>query len=388
MKLLCSIVLLLITFFCRTQNSHIGIVVDSDDKEPLEFVNIFNKEAGTLSNADGRYAFTSSKDSVVFYRVGYDKFEATFSMLSDTIFLKKSVFELNEVVVTNTKSLWQKFKDSVRSNYKIEPYKERFFLRCVLRRNDSIVRIQDMVGKLKRKTLFYPEPLDPDKKDFEVELTNMRKVGIATDENDVYFIFPSFYETVLGFVRINYTGTDFELEELQLGDATKSRLNFKAIDSKKIWKNEGHYIINNLDNAILSLEGKITSDGAPFTENRWVRYRTLKSEKKVFFEQSTLAEHYFQKSAKEFAVIEVTDKDKTFKNVYTIEIIMNTYDNFGDFEVDSNINEQKDMFKLKYLYDEAFWNSQNQLLLTVEMQDFVKKMGEDSKEFKVKSNLE
>ncbi|MGF1557964.1 MAG: carboxypeptidase-like regulatory domain-containing protein [Flavobacteriaceae bacterium] len=387
MKLHYTIFLFFSFLFCEAQKFHGGIVVDHEDKEPLEFVNIFNEEYGTISNADGKYAFFSSKDSVIFYRVGYDKLETTVNKLADTVFLKKSVFELSEVVVTNARSMWQKFKDSVQSNYKIAPYKERFFLRCVLRRNDSIVRMQDMVGKLKRKTLFYPEPLEPDKNDFEIELTNMRKVGIATDENNVYFIFPSFYETLLDFVRINHTGKDFELEELQLPDATKSRLNFKAIDSKKIWRNEGHYIINNLDNAILSLEGNTTSDGAPFNQNRWLRYRTLQNKKNIYFEQSSSANLYFLKSAKNFVVVETIDKDKTFKTFFTVEIIMTTFDNFGNFEVKSNINEQKDMFKLNYPYDETFWNSQNQLLLTDEMTAFIEKMGKENKEFKVRGNI-
>lgn len=374
-------------FFCFSQNQHTGLVLDQETNEPLEFVGVYNDKDYTVSNSDGRFAFTSTKDSLIFYRVGYDKLQSTFPKLKDTIFLNKSVLELNEVVVTNEKTIWQKFADSVRTNYRIETYKEKFFLRCVLRRNDTIVRIQDMEGKLKRKTLFYPETMEQNKKDFAVELTNMRKIGINTDKNDTYFIFPSYYETLKEFVRINATGKGFELEEFQFDERKMSRLNFTSIPSEKVKSIQGHYIINNIDNAMLSFELNIAWDGAKFTKNRWLRYRTLQKNVKIFFEKAPVIGDYFLKSAKNYLVVEALDKENTFRNVFTIEILLTSFHNFGNFDVKSNINEHKDMFKLKFPYNPEYWNSQNQLLLTNEMQEFIKTMGEYNKEFKVKSNM-
>ncbi len=86
--------------------------------------------------------------------------------------------ELDEVVLIQPKSLWNKIRDSLESNYKLTPFKERFFLLCVLRKNGAIVRIQDIAGKLSRKTMLYKKGMDPDKSDFEFEITHMRKVGI------------------------------------------------------------------------------------------------------------------------------------------------------------------------------------------------------------------
>lgn len=59
--------------FSFSQNQHLGIILDNETKEPLEFVNVFNTTNHTVSNNDGRFAFTSSEDSVTFYRVGYEK---------------------------------------------------------------------------------------------------------------------------------------------------------------------------------------------------------------------------------------------------------------------------------------------------------------------------
>ncbi len=65
MKFLNISILLFTTLICNAQNFHQGIILDQDVKEPLEFVNVFNSEDNTISNADGQYAFSSSKDSII-----------------------------------------------------------------------------------------------------------------------------------------------------------------------------------------------------------------------------------------------------------------------------------------------------------------------------------
>tara|TARA_R110000737_G_scaffold108870_1_gene141747 strand:- start:155 stop:970 length:816 start_codon:yes stop_codon:yes gene_type:complete len=119
-----------------------------------------------MTNSDGRFQFSTSSDTIIIYRPGYDKIISTFKKTRDTIFLNKSVLELNEVTVTNEKTLWQKVKDSIDSNYRLYPYKEKFLLRGVLRYNGEITRIQDIQGKLERRTLLYTKDIEPDDKDF------------------------------------------------------------------------------------------------------------------------------------------------------------------------------------------------------------------------------
>ncbi|TLP80987.1 carboxypeptidase-like regulatory domain-containing protein [Maribacter sp. ACAM166] len=148
-------ILLLFSIFTYSQNRRSGIVLVEADKSPMEFVGIYNGTEHTMTNADGRFLFSSTSDSITIYRPGYDKRSTSFQKVSDTIYLQKSVLELNEVTVTNEKTLWQKVKDSIKSNYALYPYKEKFLLRGVLRYNGEITRIQDIQGKLKRKTLLY-----------------------------------------------------------------------------------------------------------------------------------------------------------------------------------------------------------------------------------------
>ncbi|WP_291963693.1 carboxypeptidase-like regulatory domain-containing protein, partial [Maribacter sp.] len=111
----------LLSFIGYTQQTIDAVIVDSANKTPLEFVGIYNSKNHTITNEDGRFQFSSSTDSIIVYRVGYDKLTTTFQKVKDTIYLNKSVLELNEVTVTNEKTLWQKVGDSIRSNYPIYP---------------------------------------------------------------------------------------------------------------------------------------------------------------------------------------------------------------------------------------------------------------------------
>lgn len=73
------------------------------------------------------------------------------------------------------------------------------------------------------------------------------------------------------------------------------------------------------------------------------------------------------------------------KIFYDVSYIMNTLENFGDFKVKKNVSLTKDVFKLKYPYDESFWKTQNQLLLTNEMRLFIKEANKS--EFRVSNNI-
>ncbi|MGB5556122.1 MAG: hypothetical protein WBM83_15810, partial [Flavobacteriaceae bacterium] len=84
------------SLICFAQHRHQGIVVDADGKEPLEFVGIYNDQAHTMTNSDGQFLFSTTLDSVTYYRVGYEKFKTTIDQLGDTVYLQKSILELDE----------------------------------------------------------------------------------------------------------------------------------------------------------------------------------------------------------------------------------------------------------------------------------------------------
>ena len=381
------LVLFLFSYIGYSQQTINAIVIDSADNSPLEFVGIYNSKDHTITNEDGRFQFSSSLDSITIYRVGYDKLHTVFQKINDTIYLNKSILELNEVTVTNEKTLWQKVRDSIRSNYPIYPYKEKFLLRGVLRYNGEITRIQDLQGKLERKTLLYTGKINPDKKDFKVELTNMRKVGLVKDEKKVYFIFETFYQLFMNFTPMNATGDAFDLTESTFNNGSKTNLSFHT---KPEFNNEiinGHYIINNDDNAIERMYMVINSKNNPYKKDGNIKFRTVAVEKEISLSKSLITNRYYIASAKYDVKVEVTDDKNSYTSYYDVSFILTTSDNEGDFDVKKNVSTSKDLFKIKFPYDQRYWNAQNQLLLTNEMLDFIEKVQDPSNEFKVRSNI-
>ncbi|WP_340158612.1 hypothetical protein [uncultured Maribacter sp.] len=377
----------LLSFIGFSQQTIDAVIVDGADNVPLEFVGVYNSKDHTISNEDGRFQFSSLLDSITIYRVGYDKLSTTFQKAKDTIFLNKSVLELNEVTVTNEKTLWQKVGDSIRSNYPIYPYKEKFLLRGVLRYNGEITRIQDLQGKLERRTLLYTKEIDPDKKDFKVELTNMRKVGFVKDENEVYFIFETFYQLFMNFTPMNATGDAFDLTEATFNNGSKTNLSFQtkpAIENEEV---NGHYIINNNDHAIERIYMAINNKDNPYKKDGNIRFRTVSVEKEMSLSKSSITNKYYIATAKYDVKVEVTDDKNSYTSFYDVSFILTTSDHEGDFPVKKNVSTSKDLFKIKYPYDQRYWNAQNQLLLTEEMLNFIDKVQDPNNEFKVRSNI-
>lgn len=378
--------LFFLIFICtNAQNQKLGIVLDAEDLKPIEFVDVFNNYDSTLTNEDGRFFFLSSRDSIIFSKLGYNRLKTTFNQTSDTILLNKKVIALDGVTVIRTDSLWQKVKRNVAKNYSLHPYNEKFFLRSTLKLNDSLVRIQDMQGQLHRKTLLYSQGLELTKKDYEIELTNMRKVGVATDKNKVYFRFPTFYGLLSNFVRLNATGPDFKLKELPFLNEAKTRYEFLFENEHQVTK--GHYIINTNTYAIVECHLSVTTKNIPYSKDKWLHYRTNKHIVKVIFDFDKTEKKYYIKNAILTQEVECTNEEKSFKEVYESRFVMDTYDNFGDFKVKKNISAVKDIFKIKYKYDSNYWEEQNQLLLTNEMVAFIKRMGTKNKEYKIRSNI-
>ncbi len=377
-----------LVFTLTAQKQYEGIVLDAEGKEPVEFVGIFNQQDHTLTNTNGKFLFSTALDSVVLYRIGYKKLQLPVNQLSDTIYLEKSLFELDEVVVTNAKTIYQKIKDSINSNYFLKPHTERFFIRALLRRNDTIVRIQDMQGKVKRKTSIYTGNLELDKNDFEIELQNMRQLGITKDDDNIYFGFPSLYNIYSESVRLNAMGPDFEVTEQPFENGDEIKVDFKSNTNDNSGESHGNYIINGKDNAILSF----TATSIPYypetIENETKYSKMSKVEVLMLFTKNQLTQRYYMNLAKRKGFWEIKPNDKSEITTFEMEIILYTTKSFGNERVKSNVNEQKDIFKLKHPYNEVYWQSQNQLLLTDEMLDFIRRMENKNSQFKVRSNLD
>ena len=372
-----------------SQNQKLGIVLDSENQKPIEFVDVYNSYDHTITNENGKYFLLSSNDSIAFYKLGYEPLKTTFNEVKDTVLLNQKTFELSEVVLTNEERLFTQVKKAVPENYPSKEFKEQFFIRSLLRYNGEITRIQDLQGRLKRRTLLYHSNMNIEKKDFVFEVQNMRKVGlkdVIENETDIYFRFRSLKQILLETVQISIVQKDFEIEEKYFDDLKKVRVEFTYNGDNEKLDTSGYYIINLENKAILEYY-QLSKFDFDFKQKKDIKYRITRYEKNVLFDKDLKTGKYVLKNGKIKSLVEVKNNEETFQTFFESEDILKSYDHFANFKVRKNVNENKDVFKLNFSYNQNFWNSQNQLLLSDEMQEFITMMGRENKEFKVKSNM-
>lgn len=110
-NILLIILILTLNFFGYSQNITMnGLIIDSETKKPIEFVNIgiLNKNQGTITNPKGEFNLTLPKeyetDSIIISHINYYPVKILAkSFKKQTIFLNPKTTELSEVVVSNKK---------------------------------------------------------------------------------------------------------------------------------------------------------------------------------------------------------------------------------------------------------------------------------------------
>ncbi len=259
----------------------------------------------------------------------------------------------------------------------------------MLRYNDTITRIQDLQGKLNRKTLLYHGEMEPNKRDFIFEVENMRQAGIKNmleNKTKIYFKFRSLNEIILETMSLGIKRDFFDLEENYFDNKEKIKVSFESKKDVIKGYTQGYYIIDAQNWAILEfyLNATIADE---FTEKADFKYRTTKTEKNLLFNKDASLDKYVLKNAKIKHAIEVTDSENSFQSVFESEYILKSSGHFSAMKVNKNVNANKDIFKLNFPYDKSFWDTQNQLLLTNEMLFFIKGVGKENQEFDIKSNL-
>ncbi|RYZ15730.1 MAG: SusC/RagA family TonB-linked outer membrane protein, partial [Sphingobacteriales bacterium] len=119
----------------QTANTLSGVVQDSTNGSPIQGVSVTikNSSEGTSTDAQGRYAFTTTKSNgvLVFSRVGYQSKELPFSgNAAINVVLSESAQALNDVVVIgytqqstkkNTASISRLNPDELRNNPNSNP---------------------------------------------------------------------------------------------------------------------------------------------------------------------------------------------------------------------------------------------------------------------------
>jgi hypothetical protein len=378
-----SFLLLLVIHTISSQKTFPGIVIDKETLVPLEFVDIYNQENNTSTNEDGRFMFTSKIDSIKFSLLGYNSFSTTFSDIkSDTILLESNAIELKEIILTDENYLYKKLRENIAKNYPLNSYKEKFFLRGIVKRNDTIVRIEDFLGLIERKTLFATREIPMPKKNYSIELLNLRKAGIV--EKDVYFKEISFKKLLDLFVTLGLQKELFEFKEINLQDNFSVKLEFSS-KKNETFSTQGYYLINSEDYAIDEFY-LISKKGFPLIEKKYIQYRTVLHESRIKFKKNKkYNKYYIYKAELDFKVeIQIKGSEKEY---YDVSYRYFTSNNFDNFNIKKNVSEHKDLFKINYKYDATYWNSQNQLLLTREMEEFLKTLDDENNEFRINSNM-
>lgn len=393
-KIIVSSLVFLLCFYSQAQTMQTKkVVVDKETKQPLDKVSIYNKKDNSLTNEEGVFSFVSDINELNFSLIGYENLKTTFEDLkkADTIFLQSKMIELEEVVVGNEQTIMKKVYAKMRENYIFEPYNENFFLRCVLKRNDEMARLQDIYGKISRKSIFKTKT-QPDNK-CEVEILNMRKVGITDKEDFVYFKFESF-EKLFDLNALIYLVLDeYELTQEKNVAPDYLKISFLKKETNSMGqKTSGYFIINKSDYAIVEtyFDFYDNPDKVPFSKDGKVEYRTTRFKRTSNYKKNSTANKYFLSNANADGRVEIPENGKVKKAFYDYSTHFFVTNSFIPEKAKSNLSMDKDIFKVKYPYSEQFWKNQNQLPLTTDLIHFLKQVSENKdnkKEFDIVGNF-
>jgi len=369
-----------------SQNTISKYLVDKDTKAPLQSATIHNVNDYTITNADGYFVFYSTNDSITIKMLGYETLKTTFKALShtkDTLYLTPKPFQLDEVTLSN-KNILQEAYNRASTNYPMKPFVEDFFLRCILKRNGELVKIEDFSGRIKRDKLLGI------KKDFTFQLLNMRKFGIEkkgmrADDFDL----PSLNGIFDWYSNYFFLDPkEYRFSFLKVIDETHQQVSHTSKNEEDYKKGIGHFIISTDDYAIKERIYKINPkevDKIPFTKKLSGKHRVIDYYLKEKSEKDTDKNKYFITNAIMSQKIEGYNNGERIVYDVSFELIVtHPFSDLNTFK--ANVNGKKELFKLEVPYNKEFWEAQNQLPLTNEMRNFINK-AHNQKEYRVISNF-
>ena len=369
-----------------SQNTLSKYLADKETKAPLKSATIHNANDYTVTNDDGHFVFYSANDSVTIKMLGYETLKTTFKALSrtkDTLYLTPKPFQLDEVTLSN-KNILQEAYNHATTNYPMEPFVEDFFLRCILKRNGELVKIEDFSGRIKRDKLLGA------KKNFTFQLLNMRKFGIekkGVRADD--FNIPSLNDVFQWWSNILFLDSkEYRFSFLKVIDETHQQVSHTPKNEEDYIKGIGHFIISTDDYAVKERIYKINPkvvDKIPYTKKFFTKYRTTDFYLREKCEKDVAKSKYFIANGLYTEKIEGYNNDERIVYDVSFELIVtHPFSDLNTFK--ANVNGKKELFKLDVPYNKEFWETQNQLPLTNEMRDFINKP-HNPKEYRVISNF-
>lgn len=370
--------------FIFGQESSINVLWDKIDNIPISYATIKGLENYAISNEDGVFEFQKTTSKIIIQSVVYEtlKIDYKFLKANDTIFMKPLTYELDEVVFSKD-GLYTQVLKSVLTDYALEPHKEKFFLRAVIRKNNELYKIIDFSGLIEKQALFDTRSKPMPKKNYKVQIENVRKVGV--EDRDIDFSLFSFKEFLTNTIRIVFNKDEFNITYESTTNRNSKKITLEPKDKEKI-KMQGFYILND-DNTFKEADVIYDNKNNKFKKVRNSKYRTVFSNWKSNFERNSQTDKLQLSQATLKGKTEVYEEsesyDFNFSYVYYSIPINDTT------EIKNNINLSKDMFDLKGEYNQEYWKNHEILTLTKEMQEFINKVNASGKnsDFRTKTNI-
>ena len=366
------------------QESSRNILWDKTDNIPISYATIKGIENYAISNEDGVFVFQKTDSKITIQSVVYETLETDFRFLkaNDTIFMKPLTYELDEVVISKD-GLYSQMLKTVLTDYALEPHKEKFFLRAIIRKNNELYKIVDFSGFVEKQVLFGTKSKPMPKKNYKVQIENIRKVGI--EDRDIDFRLFSFKEFLNNVVTIGFNKDKFKIKYEATIDKDSKKIILKPKDNEKM-KFNIFYILNN-DNTFAEADVIYDNKNVDFEKIGKSKYRTVFSNWKSNFERNPLTNKLQLNKAKLKAKTEVYEQSENY--VFNASYLYYAIPIDNTIEIKNNINLHKDMFDLKGEYNQEYWENNEILTLTKEMQEFINKVNESEKnsDFRTKTNI-
>lgn len=377
--------IILATCEMMSQHKLNGILWDKENKIPVEYATLHNSKDYAVSNSEGKFYIESVVDSLMISNLNYEVKTLTISQLTqlDTIFLSPKTFHLEEVVV-NPADLYSQIGKAIVANFAFEPHKEHFYLRAMLRRNGKIEKIVDLAGILEKKTLFVKKGMSLPKKNYTIQLENFRKAGIINREYDFQL------QTLNSFMQfiatVNMIPEHYHYSRSVMKDSILAKVETKPKKTTKT-KSEGYYLIDNKTNITNQVHINYNNPDEEFKQNPILKSRNPQLELTTDFKKNPQTGKYQLSKSIIYAKTEVIINSKTdiWEEYYYYEASPIPI----TIAVKNNINQEKDIFELEGKYEANYWDKNEKLILTQEMQDFIDQLPKNTKNesFRVKTNV-
>jgi len=377
---------MLFTYLNSYSQSKISRVLwNKVDNLPVEYATINNNENYTITNENGEFEFEETSGKITVQNIAYQKLEIDYDFLikNDTIYIEPNIYELDEVIIEKD-SEFNNMLRTVLTDYALEPHQEKFFLRATIKKNNEFYKIVDFSGHLEKHTLFDTRTKPMPKKNYIVQIDNIRKAGFENREYD-FELFS--FEILLNRIASTYLSP--KIYNLSYEKSTIN--NFMKIIVTPKNKNEtsttGYYLVDENNNTFNEVYILNDNKDAEFDEIRDIKFRSTFLELKSNFKRNIKTNKLQLNQAVIKSKTEVYTKDG--KDIFEVNYIFYANPIPEPIKIENNINLRKDMFELKGNYDSKYWENNEILLLTKEMQEFINKVNTSNNEsdFRTQTNM-